>query len=263
MSEYYTVDPKAMAELAESVKKTGGSGGGGEWLKMKAEDYDLRVLPPWSDQGLTHRVIRNHNGPFTSPFKTEDGYRVAPLCLRFLFSQEDLSKICYEAEKITVRDYDLFQEYGCPMDKLPEYYMSQDDRDSASPHWPRIQYLWNVLNRGDGKVYKYSSSQKVFTAINTQYKLDPDLFSPTEGRDFLITATGENETRRYSTPAFYPKPRAIPDGLKLYDLDAAMLKGVRTFDEIMWLVVNNNTNIPLEHRLTPALIGYAEEINLV
>lgn len=263
MSGYYTVDPKAMATLAEQAKKTGGGGGGGEWLKMKAEDYNLRVCPPWSEQGFTSRMIRNHNGPFTSPFKTEDGYRCAPLCLKFLFSQDDISQICFDAEKITTKDYELFKEYGCPMCKLPEHYMSEDDRDAASPHWARLQYMWNVLNRGDMRVYKYSSSQKVFKTIDTQYKLDPDLFSATEGRDFLITATGENKERRYSTPAFHPKPSAIPDGLKLYDLDKAMLKGVRGFDEIMWLVVNNNLNVPIEERLTPALIQYAEGINLV
>lgn len=264
MSNYYTVDASAMAALADSVKKPAGGGGTGEWLKMQEGSYDLRIMPPWSDQGTVFRAIRNHNGPFTKPYKNAEGYRKAPMCFKFIFSQEDISSILAERDVLTPDDFALYKEHGCPCCKIPEGLMAKGLKDEANDWWPRTQYLWNVLDVISGKVFKWSTSKRIQETIETQYALNPNLFDPVKGRSFMIKATGEGKNRRYSTPAFYPEDSALPEGLTVYDLDAAMIKGVQTFNDMLSMVVNNHTQeFSLEERLTPGLISYAKEIKLL
>lgn len=263
---YYKVDPEKMKQLAEDAKPSEGGGGNfGEWLKLHTKENVLRVAPPWSEEGSPFRKLLSHNGPFRSPFMTAEGKRVAPLCLRYLFAtdQQHLADIALDAGKITADDEKLVKEYGCPMCQLPITLKADKKDKEAANHWARTQYIWNVVNREDGKLYKYSCSKKIATPIEAMFKMYPQVFDPVEGRDMTVVATGENETRRYDPPVFAPFNSPLEYEGELNDLDDVMLIGVRGFDEVLALAINNNTTVPIETRLSSGMIDYAEAKGLI
>jgi hypothetical protein len=257
MSKWNKVDPSKMKQLAESTQ--GGGGDFGEWLKLTSGVTQLRITPPWSDEGSPYRKLINHNGPFNSPFMTPEGKRVAPLCLRYVFASgnEHLFEICEAGGKLSGEDKTLFEEFGCPLCHLPQNLMATGNKDAANQHWPRTQFIWNVIKREDGKLYKWSCSKKIATPIEATFNLYPALFDPKDGRDFQITATGEGKNRRYEAPVFMPTNSDLAFEGNLNNLDDAMLIGVRGFDELVSLVVNNNTIVPNETKLNADLLEYA------
>lgn len=268
---YYTVDPKAMKALADDAEqaKTGGGKDFGEWLKLKAEETVLRICPPWSEEGSPFRKLINHNGPFKTPYMTPEGKRVAPLCFRFLFNSENEHLAEKAAAKLGKDDKALFEEYGCPMCAMPQGIMKDTSIDSkaakkkASGWWPKTQFIWNVIERSTGGLYKWSCSTKIATPIKSQWKLYPALFDPEEGRDLTIVGKDTENGRRYDPPQFHPFNSPLDFDGELNDLDDVMLVGVRPFDEVLALVISNHTDIPIEVRLNDGLIDYAQTKGMI
>jgi hypothetical protein len=252
---------KTLADNAE--KKDTGSKDFGEWLKLESGETTLRICPPWSAEGSPFRKLRNHNGPFKTPYMTPEGKRVAPLCFDFLFSASQAHLAEIAAPKLGKDDRKLFEEYGCPMDCLAQYLVKHEDKKAASGWWPRTQFIWNVINRANGGLYKWSCSQKIATPIEAMFKMYQQVFDPEEGRDFTIKATGEGSDRRYEAPVFHPYNSPLDFDGELNDLDDVALIGVRPFDEVLGLVISNHTNIPLENKLSAGLIDYAEAKGMI
>lgn len=260
---FYKVDPKKMKQLAEDAKPQSGGNDFGEWLKLNAGDTTLRICPPWSKEGTPYRKLVSHNGPFKAPFVTGEGKRVAPLCFRYLFGNDHLAELALDAGKVGPDDSKLFAEFGCPLCVLPQTLNKAGAKDDANQHWPRTQYIWNVINRADGKLYKWSCSKKLATPIEATFKLYDQLFDPTEGRDFTVHATGEGSKRRYDPPVFMPFNSDLGFEGKLNDLDDVMLIGIRSFDALIELAATNNTSFPITDRLTEGMIEYAEAKGII
>jgi hypothetical protein len=232
------------AALENEGAKKGGFSGDNQWLKMEAGSYTLRIGPPWSDAGLPTRKLVNHHG------FTIDGKQRAPMCYRFIFENEDIAKILVKINALSVEDWKAFKKYGCPGCILPQRIADQQGQDAARELWPRTQFLWNVVNRKDGKLYSWSTSTKIYEVIRTNFKMDNDLFHPEKGRDLMIEATGSGMARRYGAPVFSPKSSPLGlDPYKPFNLDTAMAKGVITFAEFVAAVVANKTNFNIDDRL--------------
>jgi len=231
------------------------------WLKMNAPgDYVIRIMPPWSEEGSPGRKLLSHSEPFGRSlilkFTTDDGEKkeinVAPLCLDYVFNNPVIRDICFEKEALTSKDEKLFKVYGCPLDILPRQLKKAGDYDKKvhAGYWGRTQILFNVMlvsgplanDEPVGKIYKWSCSRKRYEDMQG-YMSRTNIFKPTSDKDLLITAKGpKDKSRRYSSPQFVDGDklsRLVKDVDELPNLDEDMIRGVRTFEEMVELLKTN------------------------
>jgi hypothetical protein len=232
-------------------------------------EYVLRLGPAFSEEGTPVRKLATHNDPFNSPlFKrefNEDGtiakddqdrekeWRVAPLCLRFVFNNEDLASLLIDREALSSADYARYKEFGCPLCILPMALADAGVDKKHNQFWPRSQYLFNVqvLNAPEGSdleqevTYAWSAKPGQFDAIQSEAAVDPTIFHPDSGRALRLEATGPaDKTRRYKPISFYKEPSPFVNPDKLNDLNDLMIKGVRKFEEMAELLQHNRLDPP-------------------
>lgn len=237
-----------------------------KWLKMNAPgDYVIRLMPPWSAEGTPGRKLLSHSEPFgrslVLTYTDSDGeikkLNVAPLCLDYVFNNDVIKDICFEKEALTAKDEKLFKVYGCPLDILPRQLKKAGDYDKKvhAGYWGRTQILFNVMlvagppanDEVVGKIYKWSCSRTRYEDMQG-YMSRTNIFKPTSDKDLFISAKGpKDKTRRYSSPQFVDGvtlSTLVGEIDELPNLDEDMLKGVRTFEEMVELLKTNRMDWP-------------------
>jgi hypothetical protein len=222
------VNPEALQKAFASEPK--GSSDKANWLKLPTGTATLRICPPFADDGIPWR--RNVN---FQNLKNSEGKDIMPTSFDFIFGNRTLATyLCKTVKKLTQVDFDLWKKHGDPMRKLAEAVQATGRKDDkAKGLWPRTTYLFNILNRQDGKVYKWSQSKKTFEAVELNFLVNPNIFDANAGHDFMITASGDGKARRYTTPVFVSQPSPLNYDGELFNLDEAVAKGVRTYHEVL------------------------------
>lgn len=260
----YNVDPTAtQALLADADKELPGSGSKNKdlWVKLDEGTHEFRVIPcadgTWFRKQVSHRMLKHPKG-----------FNVMPTSLRYVFGVESILKLAIDAGKITRQDGELYERYGCPLDQLRINLYEQEQDDEAKKFFPREQYIVNVIHvDGPGAdletIKMYSLNQKRFDTLRATVDANPGVFNTTGGQNFRIEAKGpRNFERRYGPIIFVPATDiTIPEGQEPNDLDAAVAKGIRGFDELVALVATNQDKYPLVTRLGAELAGYFAEQN--
>lgn len=246
---------KAFAQEPKKFNSTSG------WLKLKQGSHTLRLCPRWNDEtievdgekvSIPYRTAEQH------PMFTKGDKKYVPQCLDFIFNDENLTKKAYLAGVISKEDYDKWEITGCPMCVIANALLQVREADSRKNKTAKKddkdfqkfisskRYYYNILVRPENKVYMAGKSQEfqdtISAAVAGPY---PDLFDAKNGHDFQTNATNEGQQRRYSPPMIFPKgtPLNMAKGEKLYDLDDAVIGGIRTYDELVDLIMTNHTII--------------------
>lgn len=197
-------DPAAVRRVIGSM------GGDNKWWKPQGGSNRIRVLPYDSEDGnfFFHSVL--HHG-----FRDSEGNRRAYPCLARLNKKDK-----------------------CPVCQVIGYYDNASDTDITKIMQeirPAHNYLMNVINRKDAnaKVQMYSATPTVARVLVNSFAEEDfgDITDPKQGRDVLITATGERLTRRYEVQI---SPRITPIGLDawetvLYDLAKEAYREIPTY----------------------------------
>ena len=250
MGKFHSVNTEAMHQQFQDQQES--KSVGNDWLKLKEGQHRLRIAPPWSEEGVPCRKIVNFHG------YEEGGKRCAPLSLRYIFDNPSIARILANKKLITKTDLDLWKKHGDPMEKLAQTLkavLPEGDFKKLEKPWPKTQFLFNVVNRAGGKVYKWSQSSKFYETIMQQAAFSPLIFDAEKGNDFIITATGESLNRRYSVPLMIPQscPLNIPDDVQLFNLDEVMAAGVKTFQQCVTLITQCKADWLQMARINPAV----------
>jgi hypothetical protein len=266
--KFFDVNDTAIKGLAESAFSGDDRV---NWLKMNAPgDYILRILPPWSAEGTPGRKLLSHSEPYGRSlvlrFTTDEGEKkelnVAPLCLDYIFNNDNIKSICFERGWLTEKDEKLFRVYGCPLDILPRQLKKSGEYDKKvhAGYWGRTQVLFNVLlvsgpeanDEPVGKIYKWSISKTRYEDMEG-YMSRTNIFLPNSNKDVLVTAKGpKDKTRRYKPPQFVDGEQLnvlTKDIEELPNLDDDMGKGVRNFETLVELVKTNRMDWPDKMKL--------------
>jgi hypothetical protein len=264
---FFNINPDRMKDLAANAENINKGGGGSDvvWLKFNAGKHTLRILPPWSEEGITVRTYQRHKGPFGNPYATADGFNVQPLCYKWLLEAKNESFRNYLLSKGKIKEDDLAQakEFGCPLCWLPIHIMKQDidkkeKKKQASSYWATTRHLFNfVVVDGPGPIAKGTvavgdMSNKFYKAILVNSEMYEDMYSVTKGNNIVLIANYEGKDRRYESPVVNPKASKVgvkPD--QLYNLDELAAKAARGFDELVAIAAGNHSNFPEAWRLGP------------
>lgn len=205
-------------------KKTNG------WLKLDQGEHMLRLLPPFAEDGVPFR-----KRVFHQPMTDKNGRKASVTCLDFIYTAG------IKTNKLDEKDFNSWKKYGCPACKFGEKLKNNGSEERAKYFRPQTQYTFNVLNRKDGQVYKWSTGVRIFNAIEEQYSLYPKLYDLKEGQDFKLKASGEGLARRYVGPNFVPMPTeaGLEESAELWNLDEALDSGVFRYSDIIEIIQTN------------------------
>jgi hypothetical protein len=211
--KYYLADQEKISKKLEEL-------GSGTFFKAKGGKNTIRILPPWSAEGIWYKEATMHY----SLVNEQGQERVYP-CLK-MFDEE--CPVCNQA--------DLMREG------------SKEDQKAADRLRPRTKYFANIIDRKSGKVMIWSFSAKILGVL-LSYCGDPDygdLTHPEEGFDVIIERTGTGMLDTRYNIRVRPRPSAIDiEGWenKLFDLDKEVVNEI-SFDELEAIVGANFDSKP-------------------
>jgi len=164
--KYYTADPDKLQKKLESI-------GSGTYFKAKVGPNKVRILPPWSKEGIWYKEATLHYG-----LKNDKGQERGYPCLK-MFGKD--CPICDKRDELLEGD--------------------GEDKKLAERIRPRTKFYANILDRKTNAVMIWGFSQKTL-GILLSYEGDKEhcdgkLTDPNEGFDVVIdrTGTGKNDTR--------------------------------------------------------------------
>lgn len=219
------------------------------WLKFTPGTYKIRICPPWSSENTPVRMLVQHQG-----YKTKDGFIRMPLCWDYVFKTENIGNalikrnpdgtINWTETAIKPEDIKFYQQYGCVYCKISEIHKNLQGKTAPRTYAKPI-FVFNVLDRRDDKIYKWSCSRKQFEAISMFAGAYPTMFNENDGMDLMIMVSGEGLSRKYSlTPIANPIPLGVDlTKTPLHNLDQAMADGYRNLNETMELILNTYPNM--------------------
>lgn len=187
MAKYYETDKSALQ------KKRAEIGSGKFWVPREGKNQ-IRILPPWSEEGVWFFKLPLHYG-----FQDEDG---------------------------RARAYPCFREWKnerCPAcDAIAELKKVDGGQKVSERMRARSKYYVNLIDRrvGEDKVYIYGFSGKQLNEI-LSYDDDEDygdIVHPKQGFDFIIEKTGSGLKTKYQI-RIKPKPTPAGKFADLYELD--------------------------------------------
>lgn len=164
VKKYYSAD-------MEKIQKKLSEIGSGDYFKPKEGKNIIRILPPWSSEGVWYKEAVIHYG-----VKNEKGKERGYACLK-MFDKE-----CPICEKHA----ELVKE-------------GEESKELAYSILGRVKYYTNILDRKSGKVMIWGFSSKTL-GILLSYCQDPDygdISDPENGYDVIIEreGTGRMDTR--------------------------------------------------------------------
>lgn len=209
------------------------------WLKLPQGSHRLRICPAWNEEGTPVRMIVNHQ-----KFKSKDGYDRNPLCYQYAFDNQNIAQALFNKNVLKKEDLEFYQKYGCPYCLVSNLVIQMNGKKN-NKFYPKPTFLWNVVYRADSKIYKFSTSKKIFDNVAMFASAYPSMFNVDNGMDIAILATGDGMQRRYNSNLI---PDPVPLGVdlttnKLHDLDIAMADGYRNLNETMELLLNTVPNL--------------------
>ena len=202
--QYYATDVEKVKEAAEKL-------GSGLFWKSREGKNIIRVLPPFTKNGIYYVTNTLHNG-----FKI-DGMNRALTCLA------PFDQVCPVCAMIT-----QLKEAG-----------DKDDRKAANRISPRTKNYANILDRHTGAFKIWGFSVKILKVI-TGYITDPewgDITDPETGHDLLVTREGEGINSRYEVRArLKAKPIGVEDWLEqAHNLRKECVK-IQSYEELLEVV---------------------------
>jgi hypothetical protein len=183
--KYYTADQDKLMKKMEEL-------GSGDYFKPKEGKNVVRILPPWSDNGLWYKEATLHYG-----LKNEEGKERGYPCLK-MFDKD--CPICEKREELLAG--------------------SKEDKKVGEKLRARTKFYTNVLIPATGKVMIWGFSQKTLGTL-LSYCGDPDygdISSPEEGFDVIINRTGTGKLDTRYDIRVRPKSSAIDEDSKWADL---------------------------------------------
>lgn len=185
---------------------------GGLFWTPKAGKSQIRVLPPWNEEGIFYLETAIHYG-----FKSEEEFRAYP-CLKHL------------------------KEPFCPACQLVARF--KDDKDSdvkklMQQMKPKGKWFMNIIDRKaeSPDVRIFGAGFKVASAIIGYFTDEDygDITDPEEGRDVVIEREGTGFSTRYEVRiGAKPKPIAVEGWEeKLHDLSSEAIRETLNYEEML------------------------------
>lgn len=194
--------------------------------------HQIRVCPPWNpQQNEVTRMIVNHGG-----YKTDQGNMRMPLCFNYAFTERPIGLALKTKGVIKPEDLQLYGKIGCVYCRISEVKIQMEGKKN-NPTYPKVRYMWNILDRKDNKIYVFNSGKGLLEAVQMMYGMNNKFFDLQEGFDLMCTATGEKINRRYS---YSPIANPVPFGADIagiHDLDTCMAEGYTNIGEALKLIV--------------------------
>lgn len=187
MGKYYETDKAALQKKRAEL-------GSGKYWQPKEGKNQVRILPPWSEEGVWFYKLPLHYG-----FKDDEDRNRAYPCLRE-----------WKGER-------------CPAcDAIAELKKVDGGQKISERLRARSKYYVNLIDRriGEDKVFIYGLSGKMLNEI-LSYEDDEDygdVVNPKTGYDFVIDRTGSGLQTRYAV-RIRPKPAPTGKFGDLYALD--------------------------------------------
>jgi hypothetical protein len=188
MGKYYETDREAMKKARETLSS-------GKFWQPKEGKNQIRILPPWSEEGKWFLKLGLHYG-----FKDEEDRNRAYPCFKDWKGQR------------------------CPAcDAISELKKVDGGQKIIKAMSIRTKCYVNLIDRrvGEDKVFIYGFSPKVMNEI-LSYDEDEDygdITHPKKGFDVVLERTGSGLLTKYAI-RIKPKPIAVGKFGELYDLDA-------------------------------------------
>lgn len=188
MGKYFETDREAMKKAKDTL-------GSGKYWQPKEGKNQIRILPPWSEEGKWFLKLALHYG-----FKDEEDRNRAYPCLK------------------------EWKGTRCPAcDAISELKKVDGGQKIIKAMLPRIKCYVNLIDRriGEDKVFIYGVSPRIMNEI-LSYDEDEDygdLTHPKTGFDLILEKTGSGLLTKYAVRI---KPKASPTGKfgDLWDLDS-------------------------------------------
>lgn len=223
--------------LRGAFADTRGGGGGPKvpYMKFKVGENRIRILGPVGEMVAPFVHFRAHN---LRPMGQKYGRNMLSYDWLMQDKNQALLEKLREAGKVKDTDIELFQQFG---DAPTEVAAKAKDREikSSKSLWPMDKYLFNVLNRADGKVYVFEAGRKFITEFleptlvgvydesgkQITEPVEPDLLDEDSGYDVVVTATGDGLSRRYTYRVDRkPSPANLDSDTQLHDLFAIVAR---------------------------------------
>lgn len=197
-SKFYLADQEKIQKKLEELDS-------GTFFKPREGKNTIRILPPWSKEGIWYKEATTHYG-----LVNEAGQDRAYPCLRMY------GEACPICEKMN----ELIKTGG------------KEDKKLADRIRPRTKYYANILDRKSGKVMIWGFTPKTL-GILLSYCADPDygdISHPEEGFDVVVERTGTGRTDTKYQIRMRPKQTEAGDDWeeKLHDLDAEVNASMTT-----------------------------------
>jgi len=186
--KYFETDSEKIQKKLEEL-------GTGTFFKAKEGKNIVRILPPWSKEGIWYKEATLHYG-----LKNESGKERAYPCLK-MFDEE--CPVCSKRDELL--------EGG------------EEDKKIADQLRPRTKYYANVLDRTSNKIMIWGFSAKTLSIL-LSYTSDPDygdISNPEEGFDIVIERTGTGRMDTRYQIRMKPKPSEVDmeEAGTLFNLD--------------------------------------------
>lgn len=183
----------------------------------KAGTNKIRILPPWSEEGVFFKEVTFHYG------FTIDGQNRAFPCLRSL------------------------GEAKCPACQVVGRYVDEKDpeiKKLVQQMRPKPKWFMNVIDRkadsGEVKIFgaTFTVAKPILSYFTDTEEDYGDITDPDEGRDIIVEREGMGFTTEYSVR---PGAKPTPIGLegwqsKLHDLDTEVIREILTGKEMLKLL---------------------------
>lgn len=191
--------------------------------KPKSGENRIRILPPWSPEGMFYKRLYVHfrvgadNRMVVCPSKTSGYKSPCPIC-------EYIDKNLHSG--------------------------SIQEQSEASEMFARQQFLYNIvdLRDPDSGVHVYSSGVKVWNMLINFFNSEDygDFTDPETGRDILLTKQGEGRQTTYIIiPSVKQTAIANPEWLdQLHDLDKFL--SVYSYDQLKEFLYGSIINHTVE-----------------
>jgi FtsZ-interacting cell division protein YlmF len=255
------IDPAKVVAAAQ--RALGGGGGGTNFLKLNADETDIRIYPGepvfLDFRQNTTRVGGRYN---------------TTMSLDSLFNNPELHNAALEAGKVDAEDFAKFQQFGDPFVSVMMAVKNAGIKlAQGKAFWPATKALMNVIKREDDTIYLWECSK---TALESISKLIgtvddegvfkpgkyPELLDAEEGFDITVEGNGKDgKARRYT--GYIPAREASVVGDfsgEPYDLLAQALRRVATFDDRARQLFGSHGDIAQMVGITPDTWGLATAV---
>jgi hypothetical protein len=228
----------------ERKRRTSFSGDKIPYLKLGHKNR-FRILVPPGGEGL-YKIVKVHT------YMGDGGRLQSSLDMDFHFADAAEAKyVLTHGPFVDKADYRAWKQMGDPINALAKALKEVGRKKEAANFWSRTTYLFNVLNRADGKVYVWQATKTNFDKImelvfppeeddeEIGLAVAPELFDPIKGNDIIIKSNGEEGKARRYPKLLRAKPSPVGDyDGELYDLNLVMAKKATHFNNKVDVVFN-------------------------